>query len=95
MDFTYGGLKVFFSKEIAEGLVLNTLQRLNMQQNAPEGKKHLYLTNGQVIAACYGSQSERNVPDGWKQNLAELREAACGILPIPWDGNPSYGGNDA
>jgi hypothetical protein len=22
MDFTYGGLKVFFSKEIAEGLVL-------------------------------------------------------------------------
>jgi hypothetical protein len=39
MDFTYGGLKVFFSKEIADGLVLNTLQRLNMQQNAPEGQK--------------------------------------------------------
>jgi hypothetical protein len=37
IDFTYGGLKVFFSKEIAEGLVLNTLQRLNMQQDAPEG----------------------------------------------------------
>jgi hypothetical protein len=37
MDFTYSGLKVFFSKEIAEGLVLNTLQRLNMQQDAPEG----------------------------------------------------------
>jgi hypothetical protein len=30
MDFTYGGLKVFFSKEIAEGLVLNMLQMLNM-----------------------------------------------------------------
>ena len=39
MDFTYGGFKVFFSKEIAEGLVLNTLQRLNIQQNAPEGQK--------------------------------------------------------
>ncbi len=39
MDFTYGGLKVFFSKEIAEGLVLNMLQRLNMQQNALEGQK--------------------------------------------------------
>ncbi len=39
MDYTYSGLKVFFSKEIAEGLVLNTLQRLNMQQDAPEGQK--------------------------------------------------------
>jgi hypothetical protein len=39
IDFTYGGLKVFFSKEIAEGLVLNTLQRLNMKQSAPEGQK--------------------------------------------------------
>ncbi len=43
MDFTYGELKVFLSKEIAELLVLNTLQRLNVQQNAPEGQKHLYL----------------------------------------------------
>jgi hypothetical protein len=45
MDFTYGSLKVFFSKEIAEGLVLNTLQRLNMQQNAQRGKKHSYLNS--------------------------------------------------
>jgi hypothetical protein len=43
MDFTYGGLKVFFSKEIAEGLVLNTVQRLNMQQNPPEGLKTFIL----------------------------------------------------
>jgi hypothetical protein len=43
MDYTYGGLKVFFSKEIAEGLVLNTLQRLNMQQGAPEGQKTVLL----------------------------------------------------
>jgi hypothetical protein len=43
MDYTYGGLKVFFSKEIAEGLVLNTLQRLNMQQGAPEGQKTFLL----------------------------------------------------
>jgi hypothetical protein len=33
--------------------------------------------------------------DGWKQNLAELWEKACGILPFPWDGIPSNGGNDA
>jgi hypothetical protein len=39
MDYTYGGLKGFFSKEIAEGLVINTLQRLNMQQDSPEGQK--------------------------------------------------------
>ncbi len=43
MDFTYGRLKVFFSKEIAEGLVLNTLQRLEMQQDAPEGQKTFLL----------------------------------------------------
>ncbi len=42
MDFTYGGLKVFFSKEIAVRLVLNILQRLNMQQDAPKGQKHFY-----------------------------------------------------
>jgi hypothetical protein len=43
MDYTYGGLRVFFSKEKAEGLVLNTLQRLNMQQDAPDGLKTFLL----------------------------------------------------
>jgi hypothetical protein len=42
MDFTFGGLKVFFSKEIAEGLVLNT-QRLTCNKMLRKGKKHLYL----------------------------------------------------
>jgi hypothetical protein len=31
-----------FSKEIAEGLVINMLQRLNMQQNALEGQKTFF-----------------------------------------------------
>ncbi len=39
IDFTYGELKVFFCKEIAEGLVLNALQMLSMQQNALGGQK--------------------------------------------------------
>ncbi len=42
VDFTYGRIKVFFSREIALGLVLNTLQRLNMQQNALEGQTNYY-----------------------------------------------------
>ncbi len=43
MDFTFGGIKVFFSKEIAEGLVLNTLNMLNMQQNSLEGQKNIHI----------------------------------------------------
>ncbi len=96
MDFTYGGLKVFFPKEIAEGLVLNTLQRLNMQQDAPEGQKKISTKAfEQDSAGCYGSQPEGNVSDGWKQDLAKLWQETSGILPIPWNGIPSNGGNDA
>ncbi len=43
LTMDYGRLKVFFSKEIAKGLVLNTLQRLKMKQDAPEGQKTFLL----------------------------------------------------
>ncbi len=36
MDFTYGSLKMNFTKEISQGLMLNTLQRLFLQESSHE-----------------------------------------------------------
>jgi hypothetical protein len=36
MDFTYGGLKMNFTKEISQGLLLNTIQRLFLHESSHE-----------------------------------------------------------
>jgi hypothetical protein len=60
-------LKYLFSKEIAEGLLLNTLQRLNMQQDAPKGQKTFLLKLlYRTLQCAIASQSEGNVSDGLK-----------------------------
>jgi hypothetical protein len=84
MDFTYCGLKVFFSKEIVEGLVLNTLQRLNMQQNALEGQKTFIfkLLDGSLQRAMAPSLKEMFQMAGSKiwQSYGKRLEASSPFL---------------